>query len=376
MLKSKTLVSIAALSVTLALSSEVFADNHNWELTGGVGRYGFDSDRNIDDASAVNLGLGYVLDKSWTIEGVVSDFETELDNTSLDIDGRHYRLDALYHLSQWGDWKPFVAMGIGDVEFDPDNFSSADETQLNLGLGVKRLLSHAWQLRGDARAFHSLDEEDTDYGVNLSLSYLFGSAPAPATAKPEPAPTAGDSDGDGVVDTADACPGTPAGVAVNAQGCPLDSDGDGVYDYQDQCPDTAATLKVDARGCAKTLTETVAIDLKVNFDTNSAVVKESYFDEIKRVADFMGQYLDTVVTVEGHTDDRGAASYNEALSQRRADSVRKVLIERMGISADRVKAVGYGEAQPSADNSTREGRLANRRVVAKVSSKVERQITK
>lgn len=61
-----------------------------------------------------------------------------------------------------------------------------------------------------------------------------------------------DSDHDGVVDGADACPGTPRGEAVDGRGCPLpkDADGDGVVDASDRCPDTPAGDKVDADGCS------------------------------------------------------------------------------------------------------------------------------
>ena len=58
-----------------------------------------------------------------------------------------------------------------------------------------------------------------------------------------------DSDGDGVPDHLDECPGTPAGVKVDPRGCPLDSDGDGVPDYLDQCPNTPRGQAVDAQGC-------------------------------------------------------------------------------------------------------------------------------
>ena len=58
-----------------------------------------------------------------------------------------------------------------------------------------------------------------------------------------------DADQDGVADGDDKCPNTPAGVRVDASGCPLDADGDGVADYLDKCPGTPAGVKVDAKGC-------------------------------------------------------------------------------------------------------------------------------
>jgi len=58
-----------------------------------------------------------------------------------------------------------------------------------------------------------------------------------------------DADGDGVADKDDKCPDTPKGVKVDAKGCPVDSDGDGVADYIDKCPDTPKGVKVDEKGC-------------------------------------------------------------------------------------------------------------------------------
>ncbi|WP_349773448.1 OmpA family protein [Psychrobacter sp. WY6] len=70
--------------------------------------------------------------------------------------------------------------------------------------------------------------------------------------------------------------------------------------------------------------------------------------------------------IEGHTDSRASDSYNQALSQRRVNAVKEVLISQFGIGAERLTAIGYGESQPIATNSTTEGRQLNRRVVAVV----------
>ena len=293
------------------------------------------------------------------------------NNSAIDVDGHYYHLNALYHFDKNGHWQPYAVIGAGDNDYSPDFADDYQETLIHAGLGVKRSLSNNWVARGDIRLLNSLDEEDIDYAINFSLSYLFGKT----AAKPMPAEPM-DADNDGVIDNNDQCPNTPSGVTVNAQGCPLDSDGDGVYDYQDQCPDTASNLVVDSKGCPKTLSETVAIELEVNFASNSAEVRSQDYGEIQALADFMNQYSGTTVVVEGHTDNTGAASYNENLSQRRANAVREVLISNMGIAADRVSAKGYGESQPIADNNSSEGRLKNRRVIAKVSSQKSSAVTK
>jgi len=375
---SGMLVLLLSLSGTCSWAASTTND-HRAELQVGVGQYFFDSDRNIDDATALNLGLGYVLNENWTLEGVLADFTTETDVNGIDIDGRHYRLDGLYHFAGAGRWQPFLVGGLGDIKFDPDLSGSSRETLLNFGVGAKYLLSRDWQLRGDVRAYNSLDEEQTDFGINLGLSYLLGTKTKAVKAAPvEPMPKAppSDRDGDGVYDSQDRCSDTPAGAAVDRDGCPLDSDGDGVHDYRDQCPATAANFKVDTKGCPQTLSESVSIELKVNFDSNSSVVKPEYFSEIRRVADFMGQYLNTIVTIEGHTDSRGAASYNQMLSQKRAQAVAKVIVDQFSIEGKRVKAIGYGESRPIADDGTNAGRLANRRVVAKIETEIKKQQTR
>ncbi|ALC17009.1 OmpA family membrane protein [Desulfuromonas soudanensis] len=70
--------------------------------------------------------------------------------------------------------------------------------------------------------------------------------------------------------------------------------------------------------------------------------------------------------VEGHTDSVGPAAFNLQLSLIRAEKVRRTLIERYGVSAERVEARGFGESLPQADNSTPEGRQKNRRVLVRL----------
>lgn len=170
-----------------------------------------------------------------------------------------------------------------------------------------------------------------------------------------------DSDKDGVFDNTDQCPQTPAGVKVDAKGCPLDTDKDGVPDYLDKCPATPEGKPVDKDGCSP---ETLTIKLDVLFDTAKADIKKKYNDEIAKVADFLTRYPTVTGTIEGHTDNVGDAAMNQKLSQRRADSVVKYLVEKFGIDKNRLNAKGYGEDKPVADNKTAAGRQQNRRTLA------------
>lgn len=99
----------------------------------------------------------------------------------------------------------------------------------------------------------------------------------------------------------------------------------------------------------------------VLFDTGQATLKPGADLAINRLATYLSANPDTKVMIEGHTDSRGSDSYNEALSERRADAVATVL-ESRGIPADRVQAVGRGKSFPVATNDSAEGRQQNRRV--------------
>ncbi|NMG44540.1 OmpA family protein [Aromatoleum toluvorans] len=99
----------------------------------------------------------------------------------------------------------------------------------------------------------------------------------------------------------------------------------------------------------------------ITFDTGRADVKPQFQPVLTRVAQSIQQYPDTLVQIEGHTDSTGSASFNQTLSENRADSVRSYMSQR-GVDATRMAAIGYGASRPVADNSTPAGRAQNRRV--------------
>jgi adhesin transport system outer membrane protein len=106
----------------------------------------------------------------------------------------------------------------------------------------------------------------------------------------------------------------------------------------------------------------VEIELDVKFELNSSVISSNFDGEISKASMVLQDNPSIHATVEGHTDTSGTAEYNQWLSERRAESVRDVMVNDHGVDPDQVVAVGMGEDQPIADNSTREGREANRRV--------------
>lgn len=117
------------------------------------------------------------------------------------------------------------------------------------------------------------------------------------------------------------------------------------------------------------LEEKVSIEMRILFDTDKAVIKPQYFSEVEDVANFMKKYGNTNAVIEGHTDSTASDAYNQKLSERRAQAVQKMLIEKYGIDPNRLIATGYGESRPIASNTTKDGRQQNRRVIAVVEQK-------
>ena len=98
----------------------------------------------------------------------------------------------------------------------------------------------------------------------------------------------------------------------------------------------------------------------IRFQTGSATIDTGNENLLQRLASLAAD-CPGMLTIEGHTDSRGDADMNKALSTARATAVRDAL-EALGIAAERMAAVGYGETQPIADNDTSEGRARNRRI--------------
>jgi outer membrane protein OmpA-like peptidoglycan-associated protein len=101
------------------------------------------------------------------------------------------------------------------------------------------------------------------------------------------------------------------------------------------------------------------------FDFDSSVVKKESTLELNRVIELMKNNPTMVVEISAHTDNKGSDEYNLKLSQARAESV-VMYLKTNGIAANRLKAVGYGESQPSVENTNEDNRALNRRVEFKI----------
>lgn len=105
----------------------------------------------------------------------------------------------------------------------------------------------------------------------------------------------------------------------------------------------------------------------VLFETGDSALRTGTASDLDKLASFLNRYEDRTVTIEGHTDSVGTDSFNQSLSQRRADSVQAYLVSN-GINSSRMSASGKGESSPVSDNETVTGRQQNRRVEVIISN--------
>lgn len=335
----------------------------------------------VEDKEGFGLSLGFRFTPAIGLEAHFARTETELEANNGDIRADRLSLDGYYTFNAAGKFAPYVLLGVGEGRLKPAGNNTITDTIVNGGLGAFYRFTDKVALRMEAREVYNSDEDLNDAVAMLGLEFSPGNKTEEAAAEPQPEPEQTpveevaavaavaaivDADKDGVADVADKCADTPAGVQVDADGCPLDGDKDGVADINDKCPTTAEGVVVDETGCDKMLTEAISQELKVTFASGAAVVKAEDKAEIEKVATLLKQYPSTKVEIQGHTDSSGKKASNDKLSQARADAVKNVLVTDFGVDAARITATGYGSSQPVADNKTKEGRAKNRRVEIEV----------
>lgn len=186
-----------------------------------------------------------------------------------------------------------------------------------------------------------------------------------------------DDDNDGVCNIYDKCPETPEGIKVDGAGCPLDADNDGVPDSIDECPTIPGPPTNN--GCPKPIVEvsigTIASSLSdllqgIEFDYDKDVIREVSYPKLNAAFDILQAHPNYKFYVEGHTDAAGSVDYNQDLSERRAASVVRYLVNK-GVSTNQLVPVGKGESDlkhkecDPVTNCPAWKNLENRRVIFK-----------
>jgi OOP family OmpA-OmpF porin len=389
----------------LAITTAASAGNREgaFSISPVVGGYLYDGKQHLDTNLIYGARAGYNFTKAFGVEALfdyVQPTESTINSTK-NIALYRYGGELLYHFIPDSTFVPYLAAGYAGLNFDKGD--KRTRGAFDYGIGAKIFLSDNFAIRADVRhiiykfdrTFNNLEYTIGAYipfgGVTQAAKPVEPPAPAPVVKPVEPPPPAPvvvmpvepppvpiapvDSDGDGVIDSLDKCPATPAGVAVDGDGCPLDTDKDGVLDYLDKCPGTPLGTKVDTDGCPEVVVsaqKAAAAErfcrkptmLAIEFDTNKIAIKPQYHDELKIVGDFLRDFPNAKGEISGHTDNVGSKALNQKLSLARAKSVKKYIVDTFGIEAARIDAKGYGFSKPVDSNKTKAGKAKNRRIEA------------
>lgn len=422
-----TAVAIAAISAnTFAQEAPPY---ENW--VGGFAQYySPDSDKPeplgyLDDGKALGGEIGFRFDPKWGIRFELSRMFLDMQGPNrpgFGDDGTMLGVDAMYFLE---DDVAYLFGGLREQSIE-DSYR-----MMSYGVGKHWEVSDNVRVITELAGYRDFGQAYNEFSAKLGLAYIFGQAtPAPVRKDTDndgvydaldrcPNSPAGtqidatgcnvDTDGDGVLNTVDQCPNTPAGVKVSVNGCEikdadkdgvldindscpntpagtevnakgcaidLDKDSDGVLDSKDKCLDTPMTDKVSADGCSVLVEKEVSVALDVLFANNSSQIENPDSAEVLEFVDFMKRYGNTTAIVEGHTSSVGSAEYNQFLSQKRADSVKQMFVDKFGIEASRLTAAGFGETQLKDTANTKAAHRINRRIEVKVSAKVKTTATR
>ena len=349
-------MSYLALAATLAVSFSASADDESykgsWYALPGISYNWTDSDLKAKDDVGGFLRIGKEISQNWDVQ-LGGSYASVDGNT----DGKYKQtllgVDALYMFSR-EKLRPFLLAGIGYAHNKTDYSTlnaSKDSFMGNLGVGVQYLVTDNIGLQADLREVWSQAEVGTTGAtdsktvantvLNLGAIFRFG---APA-AVPAPEPVA-----------------APAPAPVVAEPAPAPA------------PEPVAA-PAPAPVC-KPKVETITIQSEALFDFDKSTIKGKYSQILEEVAAKIKEHNDVeFVIVTGHTDRIGTDAYNQKLSQRRADAVKKYLASH-GVSDVRIKAEGRGESEPIVDCKGGKGfkelvecLAPNRRVVVDASHK-------
>jgi OOP family OmpA-OmpF porin len=309
--------------------------------------------RDQDNHFGYKLFGGYQFFKYFALEGGYFDLgrfgftANTLPPGSLvgDLKLRGANLDAVGILPFTKEFAGFARVGY-DYAYTKDNFAgsgavvvpeperSAHSSNYKFGVGLQYALTHSFDVRAEAERYRVNDAVGNKGDIDLfSIGVLFrfgGQGPAVAVQQAAPAP---------VVQEA-----APAPVIQEAPPAPP------------PIPAVAPVVEIQ-RYCSI---------LDTQFDIKQDVVERQEKEKFVVLATFMKKYPTTTAVIEGHTDNVGSDADNMNLSQRRADSVVRYLVDSLHIDRARLSAIGYGATRPLASNRTEEGKRLNRQAIAVV----------
>jgi OOP family OmpA-OmpF porin len=266
-----------------------------------------------------------------------------------DTDVTRLAFNGVYTFDAINSVVPFAKLGAGYETVNNEIVSNESGFFADAGVGAKVALTDAVALKLEAIYMakpggNNAGSADNNLMTLVGLTFAFGGE-TPAKVEPVAAP---------VVEPVVAPVVEPVAAVVDG-----DDDNDGVLNSKDICPDTPARTAVNSDGCSK------IVQLNINFETDSYVVKEESMEKISTYADFLTKYTNYSAKIVGHTDSTGTNAHNQKLSENRANEVVKQLVAK-GVNSNQLTSEGMGETKPVATNKTNEGRAQNSRIEAEL----------
>ena len=312
-------------------SEYFFYDN---QVNGGV--------NGLDNSLLPGGQIGWRFDPHWSIQGWYEKSNSvDYKYTSGSTDVEDWYGSLRYHFNNHSllGFEPYMGLNVGRQKV-----TDHKETMTGVELGLQRELARYLLVDFGTRQAYGNDRHFWEGQVYLGLNLMFGVGGRKSGSSEETATT------------------QPA-AAVTA-----DSDGDGVPDSKDACPDTPANAVVDDRGCQVYKTSHSQTVNTVNFQFDKADIQPRYQDQVKDSAAAAKGDRNSTIRVDGYTDSTGPADYNQGLSERRANSVKRDLINNYQVDGSKITTEGHGESDPAASNDTAAGRAKNRRATITVDS--------
>ena len=301
----------------------------------------------IEAGRGLGIDLEKIINEQWNARFELAKDRYDIKNGNDTDYGTRFGLDAIYKIE---DTNLYLFAGVKRF----NNVKSYNA--VNVGAGYSHQVSDRFSLYGEAVIYRDVDYGYTDQGVKVGLKYAFGDVKKSTVSKP----------------VAQAALATAAVQAVTI----VDTDNDGISDENDHCNNTPANVKVDSTGCTLFSEKAVQIDLNIPFGNNSAQLKATAMNDIQRLADFMKEYKNTSVVIEGHSSAVGSSKYNLTLSQKRADAVKSVLVNKFNIEESRLASKGLGETRLISKGNSKTDHEVNRRVVARIETTVKDVVKK
>jgi len=328
----------------------------------------------VDDSDiAFSVYTGYQFSTHFAIEGGFLDLgERSVSFIGQDIDVTKFYDNAEHIYPQSGSGLSLAVVGswpitesvkisakLGYLNWEGDYITSEQMNEVGndsisgsdiwFGGELNYRVNDRFQVYLSAQRFELERDETTN--IALGVRYYFGNEESSKT-KSSSKPTA-------VMKTA----ATQQAIIKATEVKPvLDSDKDGISDDIDACPNSNISHRVDENGCVVMQEQLFNFALTVYFANNSSEISNEYQSKIEKLASCINKYKVKNLKVYGHTSAPGGRSYNQKLSEERAISVGKVLVDKFNIDTQIIEPIGKGETELIDKANTEAAHRVNRRI--------------